>query len=88
MTLVRGMVLSHYHRMVEKLVFTNLSRLASQWETIVNASLLALQKESLRRLEGLIGTIEKLIASAGQQAPGIREDIERVEELRRRLNTA
>jgi len=86
MPLVRGVVLRHYRRSVEKLVFTNLSRLASQWETVVNASLLALQKESLRRLDGLIGTIEKLIASAGQQAPRIREDIERLEALRRRLN--
>ena len=87
MTLVRGAVLKHYHRTVENLVFTNLSRLASQWEAIVNASLLALEKESIRRLDGLIGTIEKLIASAGQQAPRIREDIERLEDLLRRLNT-
>jgi GTP-binding protein EngB required for normal cell division len=87
MALVRGFVLSHYHRKVGELVFTNLSRLASQWESIVNASLLALQKESLRRLDGLIGTIEKLIASAGQQAPRIREDIQRLEELRHRLNS-
>jgi hypothetical protein len=47
---------------------------------------LALEKESTRRLDGLIGTIEKLIASAGQQASRIREDIERLEELGRRLS--
>ena len=88
MALVRGAVLKHYHRTVEELVFANLSRLASQWEDIVNAALLALEKQSLRRLEGLIGTIGKLIASAGQQAPLIREDIQRLEELRRRLNGA
>jgi hypothetical protein len=86
MALVQGVVLRHYHHKVEDLVFTNLSRLASQWANIVNASLLALEKESIRRLDGLIGTIEKLVASAGQQAPRIREDIERLEELRRRLN--
>ncbi|MGC9999698.1 MAG: dynamin family protein [Bryobacteraceae bacterium] len=88
MALVRGAVLKHYQRTVEELVFANLSRLASQWEDIVNASLLALEKESMRRLDGLIGTIGKLIASAGQQAPLIREDIQRLEELRRRLNSA
>ena len=87
MALVRGAVRRHYHRKVEDLVFTNLSRLASQWEEIVNASLRALEKESIRRLDGLIGTIEKLIASAGQQAPQIHEDIQRLEELRRRLNS-
>ena len=87
MALVQGVVLKHYHHKVEDLVFTNLSRLASQWEDIVNASLLALEKESIRRLDGLIGTIEKLIASAGQQAPQIREDIQQLEELRRRLHS-
>jgi len=87
MPFVQGAVLKHYHHMVEDLVFVNLSRLASQWEDIVNACLLALEKQSIRRLDGLIGTIEKLIASAGQQAPQIREDIQRLEELRRRLNS-
>jgi hypothetical protein len=86
MALVRSVVLKHFQRKVEDLVFTNLSRLASQWADLVNASLLALEKESMRRLDGLIGTIEKLIASAGQEAPRVREDIERLEELRRRLN--
>ncbi len=85
MALVRGAVLRHYHRKVEDLVFTNLSRLASQWEGIANASLLALEKESSRRLDGLVATIEKLIASAGKQAPQIREDIESLMDLRRRL---
>ena len=86
MALVQGAVLKHYHRKVEDLVFANLSRLASQWEGIVNASLLALEKESIRRLDGLIGTIEKLIASAGQRAPQIRDDIQQLKELRCRLN--
>jgi GTP-binding protein EngB required for normal cell division len=86
MALVRGAVLKHYHRKVEDRVFTNLSRLASQWDDIVNASLLALEKESIRRLDGLNGTIEKLIASAGQQAPRIREDLRQLEGLRRGLN--
>jgi GTP-binding protein EngB required for normal cell division len=85
MALVQGTVLKHYHRKVGDLVFTNLSRLASQWEEIVNASLLALEKESIRRFDGLTGTIEKLIASSGQQAPRIREDIQRLEELRCRM---
>jgi GTP-binding protein EngB required for normal cell division len=86
MALVQRAVLKHFHRTTRELVFTNLSRLASQWADIVNASLLALEKECLRRLDGLIGTIEKLLASAGQQAPQIRSDIERLERLRRGLN--
>jgi GTP-binding protein EngB required for normal cell division len=86
MALVQSAVSKHFQRMLGELVFTNLSRLASQWADIVNASLLALEKESIRRLDGLIGTIEKLIASAGQEAPRIRDDIERLEGLRRGLN--
>jgi GTP-binding protein EngB required for normal cell division len=86
MALVRGVVSKHYHYKVGELVFTNLSRLASQWEAIANASLGALENESLRRLDGLIGTIGKLIASAGQQAPRIREDIGRLEQLRHRIS--
>ncbi len=86
MALVKGAVLKHYHGKVEDLVFTNLSRLTSQWETIVNTSLFALEKEAIRRLDGLISTIEKLIASAGQEAPQIREDLQTVGRLRHRLN--
>jgi hypothetical protein len=59
-----------------------LSRPVSQWEDIVNAALLALEKESIRRLTGLIATIEKLIASARQETPRIREDPRRVSGLR------
>jgi len=86
MTLVEGAVRQHYLRKVADLTFTNLSRLASQWEEIVNAALRALEKESLRRLDGLVGTIEKLIGASGRQAPEIRADIARLEEIRRRLN--
>lgn len=85
MTLVRGAVLRHYDRKVGNLVSTNLSRLASQWEDAVNASLLALEKESARRLDGLRETIGRLVASSGQQAPQLRADIHRLEELRRRM---
>jgi GTP-binding protein EngB required for normal cell division len=86
MALVQSAVLKHFQRMLGELVFTNLSRLASQWADIVNALLEAVEKVSIRRLDGLIGTIEKLIASAGQEAPRIRDDIERLEVLRRGLN--
>jgi GTP-binding protein EngB required for normal cell division len=86
MWLVQGAVLRHFHRKVEDLVFTNLSRLASQWDEIVNASLQALTKESVRRLDGLIGTIENLMASAGYETPQIGADIQQLERLRRHLN--
>jgi GTP-binding protein EngB required for normal cell division len=86
MTLVKGVVKKHFQRKVGDVVFMNLSRLASQWEGIVNATLLALEKEAMRRLDGLIATIEKLIASAGQEGPQIREELQQLEGLRNQLS--
>ena len=85
MTLVGGLVLKHYRDKVDSLVFTNLSRLASQWEDAVNGALFAAERESMRRLESLLATIEKLTESSPEKGPRIRRDISRVEELRRRL---
>jgi hypothetical protein len=62
-------------------VFMNLSRLASQWDETVGAALLVLEKDSIERFDTLIATIEKLIASAGQDAPRIREDLNRLDAL-------
>jgi hypothetical protein len=45
-SLVKGIVKRHFQRKVADVVFMNLSRLASQWEQVVNASLLELEKES------------------------------------------
>lgn len=88
MPLIRGMLLNHFHRKVDDLVYINLSRLATQWNEIVGAALQALEREALRRLDGLIGTIEKLTASAGLQAPQIRADLAAIEELRRTVKQA
>jgi len=85
MWMICGVVRRHFERKVADVVFMNLSRLAGQWEAIVNASIAALEKEAVHRLDGLIGTIEKLIASAGQETPRIRADLLRLEELRDQL---
>jgi GTP-binding protein EngB required for normal cell division len=86
MTLFRGIVGRHFERKAGDVVFMNLSRLASQWEEIVNRALLKLEKDAMRRLDSLVATIQKLIASAGQEAPRIREDLERLQALRDRLS--
>ncbi len=85
MSLVRSAVLKHFHRKIEYLVFANLSRLVAQWEETVNAALLSLEKESTRRFDGLVGTIETLIASAEKEAPQIRNDLARIEQARQDL---
>jgi GTP-binding protein EngB required for normal cell division len=86
MPLIRGTLKRHFRRKIDDVVFTNLSRLASQWEEIVNTALFAVQAESMRRLDNLISTIEKLFDTAGQEAPRIRHDLAKLEELRKRLN--
>jgi GTP-binding protein EngB required for normal cell division len=86
MALVKGIVKRHFQRKVGDVVFMNLSRLASQWETIVNAALLALEREAMRRLDGFIGTVEALIAAAGEEAPRIREELEHLEGLRSQVS--
>jgi GTP-binding protein EngB required for normal cell division len=85
MTFVRGILKRHFRRKVEDVVFMNLSRLASQWEEIVNTALFALQAQSMRRLDNLISTIEKLLEMAGQEAPRIRADLETLKALRIQL---
>jgi GTP-binding protein EngB required for normal cell division len=82
MSMLKGAVKRHFERRVADVVFMNLSRLASQWDEVVGAALLALEKDSIERLDTLIATIEKLIASAGQEAPRIREDLNRLQSER------
>ena len=85
MALLGGVVKRHFEGKVADAVFMNLSRLVSQWQEIVGVALSDLEKKSTRRLEGLVATIEKLIASTGQAAPRIREDLARLEQLCGRL---
>jgi GTP-binding protein EngB required for normal cell division len=87
MALIKGLLKRHFERKVADVVFVNLSRLASQWEQIVNASLMILEKEAIHRLETLIVTIEKLIAPSAQEAARIRADMVKIEELGRRLSS-
>jgi hypothetical protein len=81
MPLLQGAIQKHFQRKVADVVFMNLSRLASQWEEIVSAALLVLEKDSIQRLDTLIATIERLIRSAGHDAPRIREDMNRLQAL-------
>lgn len=82
MTIFKRLVRKHFERKVADTVFMNLSRPASQWEEIVNGSLHALEKEALRRLDALTGTIERMTTSAAQEAPCIREGLLRLDYLR------
>jgi GTP-binding protein EngB required for normal cell division len=82
MPLVKTMVKRHFEAKIADAVFMNLSRLGSQWEEVAAASLLTLRKEAERRFDELVSTIERLIAAAGEEAPRIRADIQRLAALR------
>jgi GTP-binding protein EngB required for normal cell division len=75
MALIKGVVRRHFERRIGDTVLMNLSRLASQWEGIVNASLSSLEKDAIERLDSLIATLEKLTAGEGHEAVQIRADL-------------
>jgi GTP-binding protein EngB required for normal cell division len=78
MSLIQGLVRRHFERKISDVVLMNLSRLASQWEEIVNAALSGLEKEAIQRLDALIATLEKLTAPESHEVAAIRADLTRV----------
>jgi hypothetical protein len=47
---IRRIVKKHFQRKVANVIFVNLSRLAGQWEDVVDGAIFALEKDALRRL--------------------------------------
>ena len=86
--LVKGAVKRHFRRKTADAVFVNSSRLVSQWEEVVNRSLLAARRQAGKRLDELIATIERLLAAAQEQVPQIRADLERLTSLRDEMRAA
>jgi GTP-binding protein EngB required for normal cell division len=84
--LIRGLVRRHFERQVSYKLFTNLSRLVSQWEERINSALLNMEKEAERRLDELVSTVGRLIdTGGGDRAAAIRKDLERIESMRSAL---
>lgn len=85
-SLVRGVLRRHFERQVSYKLFTNFSRLVSQWEERINTALLSLQNKAERRLDELMATVGHLVeTSSTDDAPKIRADLERISALRRCL---
>ncbi len=81
---IQRVVKRHFARRIPNVVYTNLSRLASQWEESVNAALRNMQKEAERRLDDLVDTVDRLIETGGRdRLPAIRSDLERIASARR-----
>jgi hypothetical protein len=56
--------------------------LASQWEESINAAMMQIDREAERRLNELVETVERLIASSRETAPQIRADLARLNSAR------
>jgi GTP-binding protein EngB required for normal cell division len=84
--MIRAAVYRHFARTISYLVYENLSRLSSQWEESINGALWGVEKEAWRRLDELIGTVERLLESgSNERAPQLRADLERLEKARKSL---
>ena len=87
--LIRAVVCRHFERTISYLIYENLSRLSAQWEESVNGALWSVEKEARRRLDELLGTVERLVENSGQErAPQLRANLERLETARKSLTAA
>jgi hypothetical protein len=83
--LIRRAVYRHFRATLPRAAEQNLSRAATQWEEALHGALAALEKEASRRLDELLATLERLLATATDRAPQLRADLARIEEARRAL---
>jgi GTP-binding protein EngB required for normal cell division len=83
---VETMVRRHFTRTISYLVSQNLSRLGAQWEESLTAALRRVEKEAWRRLDELMSTVDRLVASGvKRRTPRLRADLERIETARKAL---
>lgn len=84
--MIKAVIHSHFARTIRYLVYQNLSRLSTQWEESINAALWGVEKEARRRLDELIGTVERLAGNSGnERAPQLRAVLERIHDARKSL---
>jgi GTP-binding protein EngB required for normal cell division len=87
--LIKPLVRRHFAGQVPYAVYKNISRLTSQWEESVNAALLNIGKEAERRLDELLGTVERLIDGASSdRVPAIQQDLDRIASARTAMELA
>jgi GTP-binding protein EngB required for normal cell division len=86
---IKAAVRRHFASTMSYLVYLNLSRLSTQWDESINGALWGVEKEARRRLDELLGTVERLVESGGnERAPQLRADLERLEQARKSLAAA
>jgi GTP-binding protein EngB required for normal cell division len=84
--MIKAAVHRHFARTISYLLYQNLSRLSAQWEESIHGALWRVERESRRRLDELMGTVERILESGGdERAPQLRADLERLEKARQSL---
>ena len=77
---VKGILETHFRRKIRDIVFKNLSRLAFQWEDLVNAGLFQMENEAILRLDNLVSTIEHLLNSGFKQTSNFDQDLAEIKD--------
>ena len=86
--MIKRLVRRHFKHTISDKIYQNLSRLSAQWEESVNDALWRVEKEARRRLDELMGTVERLMEKSGnERAPQIRADLARLQGARKSLSS-
>jgi hypothetical protein len=76
---IKTLVRRHFTQKIRDAVYTNISRLTSQWEESVNTALLSIGKEAESRLDELVATVERLTANANtDRVEALKQDLARL----------
>jgi hypothetical protein len=67
MPLVRWAIERRFREKVESEIFKNLPRLTSQWEEAIHGAIRSTEKESLRRFEELVLTVQRLLSAGSPE---------------------
>ncbi|MBN1827650.1 MAG: dynamin family protein [Deltaproteobacteria bacterium] len=85
MAIFRPLFEKHFLRRIEWEAKANLSRLASQWETIINRRIDDMRKETLRQVEDELATVTHLLSSKAGETEEIETLIVNVREAAKEL---
>jgi GTP-binding protein EngB required for normal cell division len=78
MWLAGPLVHRHFAGQLSYVIEKNLSRLASQWDESLRTAMTEILREAQQRLDDLVATVERLTSTSGNEATGIRADLERI----------
>jgi GTP-binding protein EngB required for normal cell division len=85
MTILRAFIERRLRRRLPYQVFKNLSRLASQWTEALTAELHRIERRLESELDEFVRTIEAVLSRTEQEEPGIRADLDLLDQIRRSI---